>query len=49
MSSENRLVIAVIQHRDSENILGVLTEENFRVTRIASSGGFPRGIARSRC
>ena len=42
MNSENRLVIAVIQHRDSENILGVLTEENFRVTRIASSGGFLR-------
>jgi len=42
MSSENRLVIAVIQHSDSEKILGALTEENFRVTRIASSSGFLR-------
>jgi len=42
MSSEKRLVIAIIQHSDSENILKALTEEDFRVTRIASSGGFLR-------
>jgi uncharacterized protein YaaQ len=42
MSSENRLVIAIVQHTDSESILDALTEEDFRVTRIASSGGFLR-------
>jgi len=42
MSSEKRLVIAIIQHSDSENILRALTEEDFRVTRIASSGSFLR-------
>jgi len=42
MSSDKRLVIAIIQHSDSENILRALTEEDYRVTRIASSGGFLR-------
>jgi uncharacterized protein YaaQ len=42
MSSEKRLVIAIVQHSDSEKILRALTKENFRVTRIASSGGFLR-------
>ncbi len=42
MSSEKRLVIAIVQHSDSENILDALTNEDFRVTRIASTGGFLR-------
>jgi len=42
MSSDGRLVIAIIQHSDSENILEALTKKDFRVTRIASSVGFLR-------
>ncbi|GAB4419481.1 MAG: cyclic-di-AMP receptor [Anaerolineales bacterium] len=42
MSSERRLMIAIIQDSDSEKVLAALIQANFRVTRIASSGGFLR-------
>ena len=35
-----KLIIAIVHHTDGEEILQALTEAHFRVTRIASSGGF---------
>lgn len=37
-----KLIIAVVHHTDGEEILQALTEAQFGVTRIASSGGFLR-------
>ena len=37
-----KLIIAIVHHTDGEDILRALTEAGFRVTRIASSGGFLR-------
>jgi uncharacterized protein YaaQ len=37
-----KLIIAIVHHTDGEEILHALTEAGFRVTRIASSGGFLR-------
>lgn len=37
-----KLVIAVIQKKDSIELINVLTEKNFRVTKLASTGGFLR-------
>lgn len=37
-----KLIVAIVHHTDGEEILQALTEANFRVTRIASSGGFLR-------
>ena len=42
MSSENRLIVAITQHTDGDKILQALTDADFRVTRIASTGGFLR-------
>ena len=42
MSSEKRLIIAILRDADGEEVLNALLEENFRVTRIASTGGFMR-------
>ncbi len=43
MSSKNmKMVIAIVRDADLDDILDTLLEENFRVTRIASSGGFFR-------
>lgn len=37
-----KLIIAIVHQTDGEVILHALTEAGFRVTRIASSGGFLR-------
>jgi uncharacterized protein YaaQ len=37
-----RLVIAVVQRQDAGDLVGALTERNYRVTRISSEGGFLR-------
>ena len=41
-SSNMRLIIAVVRDVDSEAVLQALLKENFRVTRISSTGGFMR-------
>ncbi|MRX72933.1 hypothetical protein GJU40_12355 [Bacillus lacus] len=35
-----KLIIAVVQDQDSNRLLKTLTDHNFRVTKLASSGGF---------
>lgn len=35
-----KLVIAIVQDEDSQELLDTLTEENFRVTKLATTGGF---------
>jgi uncharacterized protein YaaQ len=35
-----KLIVAIVHHTDGEDVLRALTEAGFRVTRIASSGGF---------
>ncbi|MFC0274243.1 cyclic-di-AMP receptor [Metabacillus herbersteinensis] len=35
-----KLMMAVVQDQDSNKLLNALTEHNFRVTKLASSGGF---------
>jgi uncharacterized protein YaaQ len=42
MSSEPRLVIAILRDADGEEVLKALLDANFRVTQIASTGGFMR-------
>lgn len=42
MNSEQRLIIAILRNADSEDMLKALLEDNFRVTQIASTGGFLR-------
>lgn len=37
-----KLLIAIVHHMDGEEILRVLVDAHFPVTRIASSGGFLR-------
>ncbi|MBT3337423.1 MAG: hypothetical protein HN855_12010 [Anaerolineae bacterium] len=37
-----KMVIAIVRDLDEDEILKALLEEEFRVTRIASSGGFFR-------
>lgn len=37
-----KLVVAVIQDKDSHRLLGALTQANFRATKLASTGGFLR-------
>jgi len=37
-----KMIIAVIHHTDGEEIVRALTDAQFSVTRIASSGGFLR-------
>lgn len=37
-----KMVILIIKERDADDILQALTSEKFRVTRIASTGGFLR-------
>jgi uncharacterized protein YaaQ len=41
-SSNMRLIIAVIRDSDSESVLQSLLQEDLRVTRISSTGGFLR-------
>ncbi len=42
MNSEKRLIIALLRDADGEEVLGALLDANYRVTRIASTGGFMR-------
>jgi len=42
MSSEKRLIVAVLRDADGEDALQALLEAGFRVTRIASTSGFMR-------
>jgi uncharacterized protein YaaQ len=35
-----KLIIAVVQDQDSNRLLKALTDHNFRVTKLASTGGF---------
>ncbi|APH06747.1 cyclic-di-AMP receptor [Bacillus weihaiensis] len=35
-----KLVIVVVQDQDSNKLLNALTDHNFRVTKLSSSGGF---------
>jgi|SaaInlV_200m_DNA_2_1039689.scaffolds.fasta_scaffold06282_2 uncharacterized protein YaaQ len=41
-SNKMKMVIAIVRDLDEDEILKALLEEEFRVTRIASSGGFFR-------
>lgn len=38
----NKLIIAIIKDDDNERVSAKLTAEDFRVTQIASTGGFLR-------
>jgi uncharacterized protein YaaQ len=40
--SEQRLIITILREASSEDVLQALLDANFRVTRIASTGGFMR-------
>ena len=42
MNSEKRLIIALLRDADGEEVLRALLDANYRVTRIASTGGFMR-------
>jgi uncharacterized protein YaaQ len=42
MNSEQRLIIAILRNADGEEVLKALLDAGFRVTRIASTGGFMR-------
>jgi len=42
MNSEQRLIIAILRDAGGEDVLKALLEADFRVTRIASTGGFLR-------
>ncbi|WAA09505.1 cyclic-di-AMP receptor [Fervidibacillus albus] len=35
-----KLILAVVQDQDSNRLLNVLMDHNFRVTKLASTGGF---------
>lgn len=37
-----KLILAVVQHQDANDVVSALTREEFRVTRISSQGGFLR-------
>jgi uncharacterized protein YaaQ len=40
--TDQRLIIAILRDADGEDVLQALLEAEFRVTRIASTGGFLR-------
>ena len=42
MNSENRLIIALLREANSEEVLNALLDADYRVTRIAATGGFMR-------
>jgi uncharacterized protein YaaQ len=42
MNSEQKLIIAILRETESEEVLQALLDDDFRVTRIASTGGFMR-------
>jgi uncharacterized protein YaaQ len=35
-----KLIIAIVQDEDSRNVIEALTEEKYRVTKLATTGGF---------
>jgi uncharacterized protein YaaQ len=37
-----KLIIAILQDSDADNVTQALTADNFRITRIASTGGWLR-------
>ena len=37
-----KLIIAILQDSDADNVTHALTADNFRITRIASTGGWLR-------
>jgi uncharacterized protein YaaQ len=37
-----KLVIAIVQDDDAANVVGRLTKEGFRITKLATTGGFLR-------
>ena len=37
-----KLIIAVVQNEDADSVVDALLEEDFRATRLASTGGFLR-------
>lgn len=37
-----KLIIAIVQHKDSSELINALTKKDFRVTKLASTGGFLR-------
>ena len=37
-----KLIIAIVQDDDAANLLEILTESGFRVTKLATTGGFLR-------
>jgi len=37
-----KLIIAVVQNEDADAVVDALLEEDFRATRLASTGGFLR-------
>ena len=41
-SKKMKMVLAIVRDLDEDEVLQALLQENFRVTRIASSGGFFR-------
>ena len=42
MNSEQRLIIAILRDANGEEVLKALLDAKFRVTQIASTGGFLR-------
>jgi uncharacterized protein YaaQ len=42
MNSDKRLIIALLRDADGEEVLKALLDADYRVTRIASTGGFMR-------
>ncbi len=42
MNSDKRLIIAILRDADGEDVLKALLDADYRVTRIASTGGFMR-------
>lgn len=42
MNSDKRLIIALLRDADGEEVLNSLLDAAYRVTRIASTGGFMR-------
>lgn len=37
-----KMIIAIVQDQDSQSLSDVLTKNNFRTTKLASTGGFLR-------
>lgn len=35
-----KLIIAIVQDEDSKEVIEALTDENYRVTKLATTGGF---------